>query len=129
MKTDNRWKRYSGLMFTLKKLVEKRWDGHKNIPLGFIDLEKEYDMVPREMAMAVLKWMGVLKAEVRMLEGTLLFSAVSSPWDCSKCFTMHPLADLSTSLGSTQPCYSYCAKRLFVHISPVCSQVIIYTAE
>ena len=24
----------------------------------------------------------------------LLYSAVSSPWDCSKCITFHPLADL-----------------------------------
>ena len=38
--------------------------------LGFIDLEKAYDTVPREMVMATLRWMGALEAEVRMVEGT-----------------------------------------------------------
>ena len=38
--------------------------------LGFIDLEKAYDTVQREMAMATLRWMGVPEAEVRMVEGT-----------------------------------------------------------
>ena len=27
-------------------------------------------------------------------KGTFLYIAVSSPWDCSKRFTLHPLADL-----------------------------------
>ena len=38
--------------------------------LGFIDLEKAYDTVLREMAMATLRWMGVPEPEVRMVEGT-----------------------------------------------------------
>ena len=38
--------------------------------LGFIDLEKAFDTVPREMVMATLRWMGVPEAEVRMVEGT-----------------------------------------------------------
>ena len=37
---------------------------------GFIDLEKAYDTVQREMLMAVQRWMGVLEADVRMMEGT-----------------------------------------------------------
>ena len=37
---------------------------------GFVDLEKAFDTVPREMAMATLPWMGVTEAEVRMVEGT-----------------------------------------------------------
>ena len=36
--------------------------------LGFVDLEKAFDTVPREMVMATLRWMGVPEAEVRMVE-------------------------------------------------------------
>ena len=38
--------------------------------LGVVDLEKAFDTVPREMVMATLRWMGVLEAEVGMVEGT-----------------------------------------------------------
>ena len=38
--------------------------------LGFVDLEKAFDTVPREMVMATLRWMGVPEAEVRMVEGS-----------------------------------------------------------
>ena len=37
--------------------------------LGFVDLEKAFDTVPREMVMATLRWMGVPEAEVKMVEG------------------------------------------------------------
>ena len=37
--------------------------------LGFVDLEKAFDTVPREMVMATLLWMGVPEAEVRTVEG------------------------------------------------------------
>ena len=38
--------------------------------LGFIDLEKAFDTVPREMVMATIRWMGLPDAEVRMVEDT-----------------------------------------------------------
>ena len=38
--------------------------------LGLVDLEKAFDTVPREMVMATLGWIGVPKAEVRMVEDT-----------------------------------------------------------
>ena len=38
--------------------------------LGFVDLEKAIDTVPREVVMATLRWMGVPEAEVRMVKGT-----------------------------------------------------------
>ena len=41
-----------------------------SVALGFVDLEKAFDTVPREMVMATLRWMGVPEAEVRMVEGT-----------------------------------------------------------
>ena len=36
--------------------------------LGFVDLEKAFDTVPREMVTATLWWMGVPEVEVRMVE-------------------------------------------------------------
>ena len=36
--------------------------------VGFVDLEKAYDTVPREMVMATVRWMGVPEAEARMVE-------------------------------------------------------------
>ena len=38
--------------------------------LEFVDLEKAFDTVPREMVMATLRWMEVPEAEVRMVEDT-----------------------------------------------------------
>ena len=36
---------------------------------GFVDLEKAFATVPREMVMATIRWMRVPGAEVRMVEG------------------------------------------------------------
>ena len=44
-------------MFTLRQLVEQRLEGRDNMVMGFIDLEKAYDTVSRDMA--TLRWMGV----------------------------------------------------------------------
>ena len=57
-------------MFTLIQQVEKKLEGQDNMALEFVDLEKAYDTVLREMAMAMLRWMGVPEVEVRMVEGT-----------------------------------------------------------
>ena len=57
-------------MYVLRQMVEKRLEVHDSISLGFVDLEKAFDTVPREMVMATLWWMGVQEAEVRMVEGT-----------------------------------------------------------
>ena len=37
--------------------------------MGFVDLEKAIDTLPREMVMATLRWMGVPEAEMMMGEG------------------------------------------------------------
>ena len=50
-------------------MVEKRLGVQGSIALGFVDLEKAFDTVPRVMVMATLRWMGVPEAEVRMGEG------------------------------------------------------------
>ena len=71
----------------------------------------------------------------RVDKDAFLYSAVSSHWDCSKRFTLHPLADMfiPTPFGFIWEAFSHAAliaRRLFVHISiSVCSQVLIYTAE
>ena len=38
-------------MITLRQLVEKRLEVQSKIALGFVDLEKNSDTVPREMVM------------------------------------------------------------------------------
>ena len=42
-------------VFTLRQLVEKRLEGQEYMALGFIDLEKGYNTVPREMAISTLR--------------------------------------------------------------------------
>ena len=57
-------------IYVLRQIVEKRLEVQGSTALGFIDLEKALDTVPREMVLATLRWMGVPEAEVRMVEGT-----------------------------------------------------------
>ena len=51
-------------------MVDKRLDVQGSMALGFVDPEKAFDTVPREMVMATLRWMGVSEAEMRIVEGT-----------------------------------------------------------
>ena len=69
-------------------------------------------------------------------KGKFLYSAVSSPLDCSMHFTLYfpdrPVHSdtISASLGSIQPYAAINARRLLIHISTtVYSQVLIYSAE
>ena len=55
-------------MFALRQMVEKRLEMQGRMAVGFVDLEKVYDTVPREMVMATARWMGVPEAEARMVE-------------------------------------------------------------
>ena len=57
-------------MYVLRQMVEKRLEVQGSMALGFVDLEKAFDTVPREMVMATLRWMGIPEVEVRMVEGT-----------------------------------------------------------
>ena len=57
-------------MYVLRQMVEKRLEVQDSMALGFVDLEKAFDTVPREMVMATLWWMGVPEAEVRMVESS-----------------------------------------------------------
>ena len=56
-------------MYVLRQMVEKILEVQGSMSLGFVDLEKALDTVPREMVMATLRWMRVPEAEVRMVEG------------------------------------------------------------
>ena len=49
-----------------------------------------------------------------------LYSPASNPWDCLRCLTLHPLADLFyqchlMSLGSIQPRCNYCVRTIRLH--------------
>ena len=54
-------------MFVLRQMVEKRLEMQGRMAVVFVDLEKAYDTVPREMVMATVRWMGVPEAEARMV--------------------------------------------------------------
>ena len=43
--------------------MANRQEGQENMVLGFIDLEKAYDTVSKEMTMVTFRWMGVLKVD------------------------------------------------------------------
>ena len=50
-------------MYVLRQVVENIMEVQGNMYLGFVDLEKAFDTVPREMAMATLRWMGLPEAD------------------------------------------------------------------
>ena len=56
-------------MYVLRQMVEERLEVQGSMALGFVDLEKAFDTVTREMVMATLRWLGVPEAEVRTVEG------------------------------------------------------------
>ena len=51
-------------------MIEKILEVQGSMALGFVDLDKAFDTVPREMVTATLRWMRVPDAEVMMVEGT-----------------------------------------------------------
>ena len=55
-------------MKVLRQMVEKRLEVQGSMALRFVDLEKAFGTVPREMVMAKLRWMAVPESEVRMVE-------------------------------------------------------------
>ena len=57
-------------MYVLRQMVVNRLEVQGSMVVGFVDLEKAFDTVPREMVMATLRWIGLPEAEVRMVEGT-----------------------------------------------------------
>ena len=57
-------------MCALRQMVEKRLEVQGSMAMGFVDLERAFDTVPREIVMATLRWMGVPEAKVRMVVGT-----------------------------------------------------------
>ena len=54
-------------MFAFRQMAEKMLEMQGRMAVGFVDLEKAYDTVPREMVMATVRWMGVPEAEARMV--------------------------------------------------------------
>ena len=50
--------------------MEKKLEGHEDMVIGCIDLEKAYNTIPKEIVMATFRWIGVPEAEVRRVDGT-----------------------------------------------------------
>ena len=57
-------------MSSLRQLGENTLEGQDDMALGFVDIEEACDTVPRETAMAKLRWMGIPKEEVKTAEDT-----------------------------------------------------------
>ena len=55
-------------MFAIRQTIEKRREFRKDVAFGFDDPEKTFYTVPRELAFAIMRWMEVGEAEVRMVE-------------------------------------------------------------
>ena len=50
-------------MLALRQLVENQLEMQRRMAVGFVDLEKAYDTVPREMVTASVRWVGAPEAE------------------------------------------------------------------
>ena len=78
-----------------------------------------------------------LEVSVNLLDkGMFLYSMVSSPWDCSKGFTLHPPADLFIPMlfQLLLEAFSHAAITAqtsfrYPSLSVATSQVLTYTAE
>ena len=57
-------------MYVLSQMVDKRLEVQDSMAMGFVDMKKAFDTVPRETLIAALRWMGVPEAEVRKVEST-----------------------------------------------------------
>ena len=57
-----------GRLFANRQIIEKRREFRKDVTFGFVDLEKAFDTVPRELEFAIMRWMEVGEAEVRMVK-------------------------------------------------------------
>ena len=55
-------------LFIIRQIIEKRREFRKDVTFGFVDLEKAFDTVLRELAFAVMRWMEVGEAEVRIVD-------------------------------------------------------------
>ena len=51
--------------------MDKKLEKHGSMYIiGFVDLEKAFDTVSREIVMATLRWLGVPEADVKIVEAT-----------------------------------------------------------
>ena len=55
-------------MFAVRQKMEKAIERGDNVAIGFVDLEKAYDSVPRALVAATLRWRDVREKEVVLVE-------------------------------------------------------------
>ena len=49
-------------LHALREVIERRMYVQRSMAMAFVDLEKAFDTVPKEMVVATLRWMEVLEA-------------------------------------------------------------------
>ena len=59
-------------MFALRQPVDKRLEIQGRMAVGFVDPEKAYGTVPRDMVMATVRWMGVPEAIYERTKGRVV---------------------------------------------------------
>ena len=60
----------TGVMLVIRQVQEKRLEKNKKVFMAFLDLEKAYDRVPREVVYWSLRKRGLPKYPVMMVEAT-----------------------------------------------------------
>ena len=73
-------------IFTIRQMMEKRWEHEKEMVITFLDLEKAYDSVPRQLVWEVVK--------EREISGGLIQMIKALYEQCSSC--------VKTKLGMTE---------------------------
>ena len=85
-------------LFTLQQVLEKSWESAKPVYMAFVDLEKAYDRVPRDLLWGVLREYGI--------DGHLLTAIQSLYEDCRSCVRINGSKSdwFRTSVGLRQGC-------------------------
>lgn len=85
-------------LFTLRQVYEKAWEFGQSVYTSFIDLEKAYDRVPRDLLWSVLREYGI--------DGQLLAAIQSLYDDCKSCVRIngHKSAWFWVRVGLRQGC-------------------------
>ena len=81
---------------SIRQITEKRREFRKDLAFDFVYLEKAFDTVPRGLAFAVMRWMEVGEAEVRMVGLRMTLEKTEVMWIGVQEEDLHVLVDGKT---------------------------------